>query len=118
MQPEGGENWLLGTARRFKPGWGGVQANLGVQLISKQAQSIERRRAAAVSLRLSLFPASGCAMLASPAPYGASCCRLAASMSGRRWISARWPRIPADPAEFGGVAATYDIARFHDQLVS
>jgi hypothetical protein len=42
MQVEGGENWLLGTARRFNRQAGG-RANLGVQLLARQAQSIELR---------------------------------------------------------------------------
>ncbi|MCB1931308.1 MAG: hypothetical protein KDI45_02415 [Candidatus Accumulibacter sp.] len=42
VQPEGGDNWLLGVARRFSRRAGG-QASLGVQVLSRQAQSIELR---------------------------------------------------------------------------
>jgi len=42
VQPEGGDNWMLGVARRFtRPGPDG--ASLGVQVLSRQALSIELR---------------------------------------------------------------------------
>jgi len=42
VQPEGGENWMLGVARRFtRQGTDGV--SLGVQVFSRQAQSVELR---------------------------------------------------------------------------
>jgi hypothetical protein len=41
MQPEGGDNWLLGTARRFNRISG--RANLGIQVLSRQAQSVQLR---------------------------------------------------------------------------
>lgn len=41
-RPEGSENWLLGVVRRFIRASGGG-AYLGVQLLSRQAQSIELR---------------------------------------------------------------------------
>lgn len=42
MQAEGGDNWLLGTARRFNRLPDG-HASLGVQVLSRQAQSVELR---------------------------------------------------------------------------
>lgn len=41
-QPEGGDNWLLGVARRFNR-LGGQRASLGVQVLSRNALSIELR---------------------------------------------------------------------------
>ncbi|HRF71485.1 MAG TPA: hypothetical protein PL117_01820 [Accumulibacter sp.] len=41
-QPDGSGNWLLGVARRFNR-IGGRRASLGVQVLSRQAQSIELR---------------------------------------------------------------------------
>lgn len=41
-QPEGGQNWLLGVARRFSRDTA-RRANLGVQVLARQAQSIELR---------------------------------------------------------------------------
>lgn len=42
VQPEGGENWMLGVARRFTRR-GPDGASLGVQVLSRQARSIELR---------------------------------------------------------------------------
>lgn len=42
MQPEGGENWVLGSVRRFSRG-GDSQARVGIQSLSRQAQSVELR---------------------------------------------------------------------------
>ena len=117
MQPEGGENWLLGTARRFNR-LGGVQANLGVQLISKQAQSIELRPrrsgfAAAVALPgIWLRDAGESGTVRIVLPLGSFNVRetLDFSLDGRAYL--------LTPAEFEESGCDYDIARFHDQLVS
>lgn len=42
VQPEGGENWMLGVARRFRR-HGPGRCSLGVQVLSRQALSIELR---------------------------------------------------------------------------
>lgn len=42
VQPEGGENWVLGTLRRYNK-ISDVCANVGIQSLSRQAQSIELR---------------------------------------------------------------------------
>jgi hypothetical protein len=42
VQPEGGENWMLGVARRFTR-QGADGGSLGVQVLSRQARSIELR---------------------------------------------------------------------------
>ncbi|MFZ4534973.1 hypothetical protein [Propionivibrio sp.] len=42
MQPEGGENWVLGVVRRYKKD-SDVHASVGIQTLSRQAQSVELR---------------------------------------------------------------------------
>lgn len=42
MQPEGGENWVLGVVRRFNKD-SESRANVGIQSLSKQAQSVQLR---------------------------------------------------------------------------
>jgi hypothetical protein len=42
IQPEGGENWLLGVLRRFNKD-SAAQARVGIEALSKRAQSVELR---------------------------------------------------------------------------
>jgi hypothetical protein len=42
MQPEGGDNWVLGAVRRYSKD-SDVHANVGIQSLSRQAQSVELR---------------------------------------------------------------------------
>lgn len=42
MQPEGGANWVLGTVRRYSKD-SDSHANVGIQSLSRQAQSVELR---------------------------------------------------------------------------
>ena len=42
MQPEGGENWVLGAVRRYSKG-SDSHASVGIQSLSRQAQSVELR---------------------------------------------------------------------------
>jgi len=42
MQPEGGENWLLGVVRRYNMD-SDAHANVGIQALSRHAQSVELR---------------------------------------------------------------------------
>ena len=46
MQPEGGNNWVLGVVRRFSKDPDG-RASVGIKALSKQAQSVELRPRAA-----------------------------------------------------------------------
>lgn len=117
MQPEGGENWLLGTARRVsRPS--GVQGNLGVQLISKQAQSIELRPrrtgfAAAVALPgIWLRDAGESGTIRVVLPLGSFNVRETLDFS----LDGRVHRLTPVESEESG--CDYDIARFQDQLVS
>lgn len=42
LQPEGGENWVLGVVRRYSKD-SETQASVGIQALSRQAQSVELR---------------------------------------------------------------------------
>ena len=42
LQPEGGENWVLGVVRRYNKD-SGVHASVGIQSLSRHAQSVELR---------------------------------------------------------------------------
>jgi hypothetical protein len=42
LQPDGGENWVLGAVRRYSKG-SEAHANVGIQSLSRQAQSVELR---------------------------------------------------------------------------
>ena len=42
MQPEGGDNWLLGASRRVNR-LAGERASLGIQVLSRRARSIDLR---------------------------------------------------------------------------
>jgi hypothetical protein len=86
MQAEGGDNWLLGAARRIN--------RLKVHAPSSASRCSPGKRrasncghAAAASRQRSPFRVSGCVTVANQTSC-ASCCRWGASMYGKRWISA------------------------------
>jgi hypothetical protein len=91
MQVEGGDNWLLGMARRLNRLAGG-RANLVSRCSRGRRRALSCDHAAVVSRQQSPFPASGCTTAKCLASY-ASCYHLAASMCGKpstaAWMAAR-----------------------------
>ena len=114
MQVEGGENWLLGTARRFNRQAGG-RANLGVQLLARQAQGVElqpRRSgfAAAVAIPgIWLHDDEVPGIVRIVLPLGSFSVRetLNFSLDGRIHL--------LTPMEVEASGCDYEIARYHDQ---
>ncbi len=117
LQPEGGDNWLLGVARRFNRLAGG-RANLGIQLLSRQAQSLDLRpRRSGFSGAIGvpgiwLRDAGEADLVRIVLPIGGFNVRetLEFGEGGRRHLL-----TPAELEESGG---DYEIGRFHDQLVT
>ncbi len=115
MQPEGGDNWLLGTARRLNKLDG--RANLGIQVLSRQAQSVELRprrsgfSAAVANPGIYLHDGGEPGVARIVLPLGGFNVRetLDCSLDG----SAH--RLTPVEVESSGV--DYEIARFHDQLL-
>ena len=114
MQVEGGDNWLLGMARRFNRLAGG-RANLGVQLLARQAQSIELRPrrsgfSAAVAIPgIWLHDGEVPGIVRIVLPLGGFSVRetLDFSQDGRLHL--------LTPMEVESTGSDYEIARYYDQ---
>lgn len=113
MQPEGGENWLLGVARRFNRLAGG-RAVVGVQVLSRQARSVElhpRRSGFSTAIPgIYLRDGGEPGLVRIVLPQGGFNVResLDFNLEGRSCVL-----IPVELEESGG---DYEIARFREQL--
>lgn len=115
MQPEGGDNWLLGTVRRCRHHVG--RAGVGIQVLSRHAQSIE------LQPRRSGFAAAVCI----PGIHFRDRCEPAVvrillplgSFNVRETMDCRIDgRVQLlTPVELEDSGVDYEIARFHAQLV-
>ena len=113
LQPEGGDNWLLGVVRRFNR-LSGERASLGIQLLSRQAQSVDLRPrrsgfAAAIGLPgIWLRDGSGSGLVRLLLPQGGFNLResLEFTSAGQRHMLA--------PAELEESGSDYEIGRFHN----
>jgi len=112
MQPEGGENWLLGVARRFNRLAGG-RAVVGVQVLSRQARSVElhpRRSGFSTAIPgIYLRDGGEPGLVRIVLPQGGFNVResLDFNLEGRSCVL-----IPVELEESGG---DYEIARFREQ---
>jgi len=114
LQPEGGDNWLLAVVRRFSR-LPGERISLGIQILSRQAQSLQlrpRRSGFAgvlgepgIWLRESVSPG----LLRILLPPGGFNVREALEFSdaGRRRM--------ITPSELEETGVDYEIGRFHDR---
>lgn len=117
LRAEGGENWLLGTARRFNR-LAGARANLGVQVLSRRAQSIELRPrrsgfSAAVAIPgIWLRDGEQPGVVRIVLPPGGFNVRESMDFSdaGRLHV--------LTPVELEASGCDYEIARFHDQTAA
>jgi hypothetical protein len=115
MQAEGGDNWLLGVVRRFNR-LTGSRTSIGVQVLSRRAQSVELRprrsgfAAAMVIPGICLCPGGEAGVLRFVLPPGAFRVResLDFALADRRCVL-----TPMDVEESGG---DFEIARFREQL--
>ncbi len=112
VQPEGGENWLLGVARRFNR-LAGARAVVGVQVLSRQARSVElhpRRSGFSTAIPgIYLRDGGEPGLVRIVLPQGGFNVResLDFNQDGRSCVL-----IPVELEESGG---DYEIARFREQ---
>ena len=117
MQPEGGDNWLLGASRRFNR-LAGERASLGIQVLSRRARSIDLRprqsgfSAAVRILGIWLHDSGESGVLRIVLLTGGFNVQVPVEFSddGRRHLL-----TPLELEESGG---DYEIGRFRDQAIA
>lgn len=116
MQPEGGDNWLLGVVRRYGKESDSL-ASVGIQTLARQADSVELRprRASAYALTvgipaLLLREGGGAGELRAVLPTATFDAResLECVREGKRFLL-----VPVELLESGG---DYEIARYREHL--
>ncbi|WP_300454160.1 hypothetical protein [Accumulibacter sp.] len=113
LQPEGGDNWLLGVVRRFNRLAGG-RVNLGIQLLSRQAQSIDLRpRRSGFSAAIGV-PGIWLRDGGTPGQVRIVLPRGDFNVRETLEFADAGQRHVLTPAELEESGADYDIGRFHD----
>lgn len=115
MQPEGGENWVLGAVRRYSKD-SDAHASVGIQSLSRQAQSVELRPRTSGMSAMSAIPgvwlregnAPGEARLVLPPASFDLRESLEFSHDGRNYL--------LTPIELESSGSDYEIARYREHV--
>ncbi len=116
MQPEGGENWVLGVVRRYHKD-AEAQAAIGIQTLSRQAQSVELRPRAAGFSAAGVVPAIW--LREAGAPGEARIVLPLASFDVRQTMefSHDGRSYLMTPIELEETASSFEIGRYREQSV-
>ena len=117
MQPEGGENWVLGMVRRFSKE-SESEANVGIQTLARQAVGIELRpRASTYSVGSSI---PGIRLAEDRAPGEVRLVLPTASFDLRESLEypANGRRYLLTPIELVETGADFEIARYRELVES
>ena len=117
MQPEGGENWVLGVVRRYSKNADG-HASVGIQTLSRQPQSVDLRPRSAGFSATGAIPgiwlrdgdAEGEARMVMPAGSFDVRVSLEFAHAGERYLLI--------PIELEKIGRTLEIGRYRQQLSS
>jgi hypothetical protein len=117
MQPEGGENWVLGVVRRYSTDADG-RANVGIQSLSRHAQSVDLRPRSAGFSATGAIP--GIWLRDGDAPGEARLVMPAGSFDVRVNLEFAYGRqqFILVPIELEKIGANLELGRYRQQAVS